>query len=148
MCCIGVHRSAFAGTEGPSHTFELEEQVEQQQKIIRYLQAQLELCKVAGAVGGSPPPLLPAQQNGTPHTQQESMVMQQQMEALQLGSGGHQRPGSGGMSAALQQQVLTLQVGLHRLQIWQSARASTAWSGELGNACCRLVSPWLLHQVA
>jgi predicted RNase H-like nuclease (RuvC/YqgF family) len=62
---------------------QLEEQVEQQQKVIRILQAQLESLK-----------------NSSAHQQQ--LQQQRQLNALA-------RPGSGGASAALRQQVLTLQ---------------------------------------
>lgn len=77
---------------------ELEEQVEQQQKVIRFLQAQLEASK--GTSSG-------------PHQQLQAEVAQlkQQLAVLQLGAAG--AGAGGGAASALQQQVLLLQVGVH-----------------------------------
>lgn len=68
--------------------------MEQQQKVIRYLQAQLESSKGAGS---------------GPHQQLQAEVVQlkQQLAALQLGAG------AGG--SALQQQVLLLQVNVFKV---------------------------------
>jgi hypothetical protein len=70
---------------------QLEEQVEQQQKVIRYLQAQAEGSK--GATAG------PQQQ-----LQLDNERLRQQLAVLQLGSAA-----GGGGASALQQQVLLLQ---------------------------------------
>jgi hypothetical protein len=70
---------------------ELEEQVEQQQKVIRYLQAQLDGTKQD-----------PQQQRAL---QEEAARLRQQLAVLQLSAGG-----GGGGASALQQQVLLLQV--------------------------------------
>lgn len=71
---------------------QLEEQVEQQQKVIRYLQAQVDGSKGAAAD--------PQQQ-----FQAEAARLRQQLAALQHGVAG-----GGGGASALQQQVLLLQV--------------------------------------
>lgn len=82
---------------------ELEEQVEQQQKVIRFLQAQLE-----GSKGPAP----------GPHQQLQAEVAQlkQQLAALQLGAAG--AGGGGSTASALQQQVLLLQVGGRWFPLW------------------------------
>ena len=79
-----------------SRCTQLEEQVEQQQKVIRYLQA-----------NGS------SSANGRmEQLQDENEELKQQIAALQndLEEASNQRPGTSGMSSALRQQVLALQV--------------------------------------
>lgn len=79
-----------------SHCGQLEEQVEQQQKVIRYLQAN----------GSS------SADGRLQQLQDENDELKQQVTALQsdLEEASNQRPGTSGMSSALRQQVLVLQV--------------------------------------
>ncbi|WIA12004.1 hypothetical protein OEZ85_012085 [Tetradesmus obliquus] len=85
-----------------SRCSQLEEQVEQQQKIIRYLQAQ------QGGPGGE----------RIDQLQDENEELRQQLAALQddLEEASRQRPGTSGMSSALRQQVLTLQEDNNQLR--------------------------------
>lgn len=80
---------------------QLEEQVEQQQKVIRYLQAQLESSKGGGAASG------PQQ------LQAEVERLQQQLAVLQLAASS----AGGSAASALQQQVLVLQVRLKAFEM-------------------------------
>lgn len=106
LCCFPVRRSDSSSFEvSQQRCSELEEQVEQQQKVIRYLQAQLESSKGAA----------PHQ-----HLQAEVQQLKQQLAVLQLGAG------AGGAASALQQQVLLLQVG--RKGRWRlSSRTIASW---------------------
>lgn len=83
---------------------ELEEQVEQQHKVIRYLQAQLDGTKQD-----------PQQQRAL---QQEAARLRQQLAVLQLSAAGG--GGGGGGASALQQQVLLLQVRCVCECVWDS----------------------------
>lgn len=101
--CLVLCRSAAAAADPDGSSFEvsqqrcsqLEEQVEQQQKVIRYLQAQLESSKGGGAAG-------PQQ------LQAEVERLRQQLAVLQLAASS----AGGSAASALQQQVLVLQVRL------------------------------------
>lgn len=86
-----------------SRCSQLEEQVEQQQKVIRYLQAN---------GGNSADRRLQQLQDENEDLKQKVAVLQADLEAAST-----QRPGTSGMSSALRQQVLALQVITQCLQV-------------------------------
>lgn len=98
---------------------ELEEQVEQQQKVIRYLQAQLDGTKQD-----------PQQQRAL---QEEAARLRQQLTVLQLSAaaGG----GGGGGASALQQQVLLLQVRCVCVYVWDG-RVCRCILAMMTHSCC------------
>jgi hypothetical protein len=127
--CRHTRRALSGSSAGPraAYSFELsqqrcgqlEEQVEQQQKIIRYLQAQLHDAQ-KGAAAGSPKAPPQQQPQSARALQQECAGLRQQLEALRLAPGAPAQQqqqqqqqcasDSTAAPAALQQQVLSLQV--------------------------------------
>jgi cell division septum initiation protein DivIVA len=81
--------------------------------------------------------------------QDENEELRQQLAALQddLDEASRQRPGTSGMSSALRQQVMTLQVGRSALQL-QTERSSAIMYADGGlpfcmpMAACRYVCRW------
>eukprot|EP00879_Flechtneria_rotunda_P011318 GHRR01011823.1.p1 GENE.GHRR01011823.1~~GHRR01011823.1.p1 ORF type:complete len:401 (+),score=204.38 GHRR01011823.1:2000-3202(+) len=106
-CASSMNASEIVGLR--LNCSQLEEQVEQQQKVIRYLQAQNGSLPAVGAVLGSVSPA--ASSDHTEQLRDENEELRQQVAALQddLDAVSRQLPGTSGMSAALRQQVMALQ---------------------------------------
>lgn len=105
-----------------SHCKQLEEQVDQQQQVIRYLQANS---------GASNPEQAERLQDENTALRSQLASLQDELEEIRF-----QRPGTSGMCSALKQQVSTLQVCLGTKHLGSVLRSCSAGDG---------VAPWLCN---